>query len=277
MINNKNIPNSYIYNYIWVIDNKDEFPIKTLNYKKILVKIWWKFYLFLTETNDFFDSEIEQIYNKQQIYINIKWNKISYNFLNDYRKLKKVWDYFEIEKNNLFKESEVRIRSILNKVFIWNCLDIWCWNSLYKDIFNKKWVNYLGIDIIKIDNWLNIIETTFEDFKSNNKFDFLFFFRSINHFSDTLKILEKAFSLLNNNWKIFIIENEAFWEIKFKEQIFEWKQKDFEHYFNYSLEEFKKLVNHENFNIIDEDYVTIDKANQWYLLLEKNENISYKS
>lgn len=272
MIFEKTVSNSYIYNYISVIENINNFSISDINYKKIIVKIWWKFYLFLADSKDFSDNEIEKIYNKQQIYINIKWNKISHDFLNDYRKLNRVWNYFEIEKKNLFLDSEKKILNILDKIFIGDCLDIWCWDSLYKNIFNRKWVKYLWIDIHKVDNWLNIIETSFEDFNANQKFDVLFFFRSINHFSNTSKILDKAFSLLNSNWKIFIVENEAFWEIKFKNQIFEWSQSDFEHYFNYSLEEFKKLVNYNKFHIIDEEFVTVNKANQWYLLLEKNEN-----
>ena len=269
MICEKTVSNSYIYKYVRVIKEINVELIHNLNYKTILVKIWKKFYLFIAESRDFSDFEIEQIYNKEQIYINLKWNKISHDFLSDYRKLKKNWDYFIIDKRNLFKRSEEKIKNILKMFFIWECLDIWCWDLLYKNIFNKKWVNYLWIDINKVDNWFNIIESTFENFDTDKKFDFLFFFRSINHFSNTSKILEKAFSLLKQNWKIFIVENEAFWEIKFNNQIFEWKKWDFEHYKNYSLVEFKKLVNNSYFNIIEEYHVDIDKANQWYILLEK--------
>jgi hypothetical protein len=262
------IPNSFIYEYKWAL-SKDKIHLYKSDYKSIILMINDIFYLFKSNNKDFSDDEIKNIYIKEQIYINVKKWKVSHNFLDDYRKLKKNWDYFEIEKKNLFFESEWKIIKILDKIFIWNCLDIWCGDSLYKNIFNKKTVNYLWIDIHKVDNWLNIIETSFEDFNTNQKFDVLFFFRSINHFSNTSRILEKALSLLNSNWKIFIVENEAFWEIKFKEQIFEWKDSDFEHYFNYSLWEFKKLVNNNYFNIIEEDNVTKDKANQWYILLEK--------
>lgn len=265
------ISNSYIYEFIWYISFSEVYLYKT-DYRNIVLLVKDKFCLFRTNTNDFSDEEIQEIYNKQQIYINVRNWKVSHDFLNDYRKLKRNWDYFEIDKRNLFKDSELKIIKILNKIFIWDCLDIWCWDSLYKDIFNKKGVNYLWIDIHKVNNWLNIIETTFENFESENKFDILFFFRSINHFSDTLSIINKAHSLLKDNWKIFIVENEAFWEVKFKNQIFEWKEWDFEHYFNYSLEEFKKIVNNGYFNIIEEKNVNLNQANQWYILLEKINN-----
>jgi len=262
------IPNSYVYEFSKFIEEKEVYLYNS-DFKSIVLLINNKYCLFNTNTIDFSANEIKKIYNKQQIYINIRNWKVSHDFLNDYRKLKNQWDYFEIEKNNLFLESELKIENILNNIFIWKCLDVWCWDSLYKDIFNKKEVDYLWIDIHKVDNWLNIIETTFEDFNINNKFDLIFFFRSINHFSNTQEIINKAYWLLNNKWKIFIVENEAFWEVKFKNQLFEWKKSDFEHFYNYSLKKFKKLVNLNKFTILEEDWVTEKTANQWYILLEK--------
>lgn len=264
----KTIANSFIYDFKWIISEKDISKL-SLNFRKILVKIWDKFYLFVANTSDFSDEEIKDVYSREQIYINTRLTKVSVDFLNDYRKLKNTWEYFEIENNNLFKFSEEKIIKILNEIFIWDCLDIGCWDSLYKDIFVKKWVNYLWIDIFKVDNWLNIKEISFEDFEENNKFDTILFFRSINHFSDTNYIFSKASNYLKENGKIFIIENELFWELKFKSQVFEWKQTDFEHFYNYSLKEFKRVVKIDNFNILYEESVSIKTANQWYICLEK--------
>lgn len=263
----KTISNSFVYKFVWIvkyntIDNE-------LNHKNILLKIVDKFYLFKANTSDFSDKQIQEIYDKQQIYINVKNLKTSYDFLTDYRKLKKNWDFFEIEKKNLFKVSEKKVRDILDNIFIWNCLDVWCWNTLYKDIFTKKEVNYLWIDIHTIDSDLNIYETSFEEFSSKEKFDTIFFFRSINHFRDTKLAIIKVISLLKENWKIFIVENEAFWEVKFKNQIFEWEVGDYEHYFNYSLAEFKKVVENLKFDIIYEEEVNKNNANQWYICLQK--------
>jgi hypothetical protein len=269
MIYKKPLSNSYIYKYLWLVNNINNSLIKSLNYKKIVVKIWDKFYLFEANTSDFSYKEIKEIYNKQQIYININLNKVSHDFLNDYRKLKKVSNYFEIEKKNLFKIAEKKVRNILNKVFIWNCLDIWCWDTLYKDIFTRDEVVYLWIDIYKVNNDLNIKKISFEDFNTKEKFDIIFFFRSINHFADTREVIKKAFSLLKDKWKLLIVENEAFWEVKFKDQIFEWKKGDYEHYFNYSLEQFKKVVENFKFNIIEEEEVNKNNANQWYICLQK--------
>jgi hypothetical protein len=260
-------PNSYIYELKKVLE-WDIFNLKE-DYKNIIVKIWDKFYLFQANTSDFLDEEIKEIYNKEQIYININLNKVSNDFLNDYRKLKKVWNYFCIEKKNLFKNSEEKLKKILNNVFIWNCLDVWCWDTLYKDIFTRERVKYLWIDIYKVCNDLNIKQISFEDFKTKEKFDTIFFFRSINHFSDTKEVINKAFSLLKDKWKLLIVENEAFWEVKFKNQMFEWNKVDYEHYFNYSLENFKKVVENYKFDIIEEEEVSKNNANQWYICFQK--------
>jgi len=260
--------NSYIYEFSKFIEGK-EVCLYNSDVKSIVLLINNKYCLFNTNTIDFSDEEIKNTYNNQQIYINIRNWKVSHDFLNDYRKLIKKSGYFEIDKNNLFKVSEKKIRKILENIFIWKCLDVWCWDSLYKEIFTKKEVDYLWIDIHKVDNWLKIIETTFEDFNTNNKYDLIFFFRSINHFVNTQEIINKAYLLLNNWWKIFIVENEIFWEVKFRNQIFEWKKDDFEHFYNYSLEDFKRLVNLDKFNILEEEWVDKYSANQWYILLEK--------
>lgn len=264
----KTIANSFIYDFKWII-LEENIPTLLLDFRNILVKIWDKFYLFWADTTDFLDEEIKEVYKNEQIYLNTKLTKVSFDFLNDYKKLKNTWKYFEIEKNNLFKTRELKIRKILNEIFIWDCLDIWCWDSLYKDIFLKKWVNYLGIDIHKVDNILNIKEISFENFEENNKFDTILFFRSINHFEDTNYIFSKASNYLKKNWKIFIIENELFWELKFKFQVFEWKQTDFEHFHNYSLKDFKRVVKIDNFNILYEESLSKNTANQWYICLQK--------
>jgi SAM-dependent methyltransferase len=265
---NKTIANSFIYDFKWII-SEENISKSSLDFRKILVKIWDKFYLFWADTSDFSDEEIKDVYLSEQIYLNTKLTKVSVDFLNDYKKLKNNWKYFEIEKTNLFKIWEIKVREILDEIFIWDCLDIGCGDSLYKDIFAKKWVNYLGIDIHKVDNWLNIQEISFEEFEVNNKFDTILFFRSINHFEDTNYIFSKALSYLKDKGKIFIIENELFWELKFKSQVFEWKQSDFEHFHNYSLKDFKSVVKIDNFNILYEDSVSKKTANQWYICLEK--------
>lgn len=135
-MSNKTILNSFIYDFKWIILER-YFKIITW-FKKIIVKIWNKFYLFWANTTDFSDEEIKEVYKNEQIYLNTKLTKVSFDFLNDYKKLKKKWFYFEIDNKNLFIESENKIKTILSNIFIWNCLDVWCWNTLYKDIFSRK-------------------------------------------------------------------------------------------------------------------------------------------
>lgn len=262
------IPNSYIYKFSWIVKSND-FPNINLDFRNLLVKIWDKFCLFKADTKDFLDSQIKSVYNKSQIYINIRWNKISLDFSNDYRKLKRNWFYFEIDKENLFLKSEKKIKKILKKVLKKDCLDVWCGDSFYKEIFINNKVNYFWIDVHKIDNWFNIQEITFEDYDSDKKFDTILFFRSINHFKDTKMVFEKALNYLKKDWKIFIVENELFWEIKLKSQVFEWKKGDFEHFFNYTLADFKKVVNTNNLRILYEEEVNENIANQWYICLQK--------
>lgn len=260
------IPNSFIYLYH---PKKVSLDVSS-DSLHLLVKIKENFYQFILDTKDFSEEQIGEVFQKEQIYINIKWGKVSQSFIDDYRKLKNCWNYFEIIPENLFISAEQKVRKILKNIFLGDCLDIGCWETRYRDIFEKKWVNYLWIDIHNVETELPTEVVSFEDFSSGCQFNTLFFFRSINHFSDTIAIFDKAESLLKSGWYLFIVENELFWEIKFQNQMFEWKGVDFEHFHNYTLEWFKKVVNLSNFTIVSEEWVSKDMANQWFLCLRKN-------
>jgi hypothetical protein len=63
------IPNSFVYTYKTKFS--DITPIKhSLNARNIAVKIGEYFYVFVADTKDFSDEEIEGVYQKAQIYIN---------------------------------------------------------------------------------------------------------------------------------------------------------------------------------------------------------------
>lgn len=265
----KTISNSYVYEFQGMVGDITPILKKSLNHRRILVKIWEKYYIFLASTNDFTDDTIKEVYKREQIYINIHWAQVSHNFIVDYRKLKKRDFYFEIEKKNLFEISEKKVKLILEKIFLWDCLDIGCGDTRYKNIFQRKKVNYLWIDIHKVDNELPVLEWSFESFHTSKQFDTLFFFRSMNHFSNTSRILNKAYNILKPWGYLFVVENELFWELKFQKQMFEWKQSDFEHYYNYQLKDFVSLVINNNFTMIEKGDITQNDANQWYILMQK--------
>lgn len=272
MVNDR-IPNSFIYKFNKIIHDEQINYLK-LDFRNIFVKIWKKTYLFIADTKDFSDNEINDVYQKEQIYINLKWNKISRDFINDYRKLKKEGIYFTIDKENLFLKKENEVTNILWNILKWKCLDVWCWDFLYEDLLNNNNIDYLWLDIDEVDNWLKVLNIDFEKFEQKSTFDVILFLRSINHFKDTELIINKALNLLNDKWYLLIVENELFWELKLSTQMFNWKTDDFEHYHNYSLHEFKKTINITNFKVIKEEAINKDNANQWYILLQKNNLIN---
>jgi len=281
--------NSFVFELKKVIENDLDCVItiptfyNILNNQRVLfLKVKWQIFLYISNTKDFNDEEISLIRKKNQIYINTKSKKISTDFLSDYKKIKLstkcdickdkncLWIY-EIDKKNYFLKSETQVRDILSKIASWKILDIWCWNTLYPDIMKNVDIKYLWIDTNPIlDSDFNIIKGNFEVFEFNEKFDIILSFRSINHFEDTEKFFEKIYSLIDDWWKIFIIENEAFWELKTHDNIFEAMPNiDYEHHHNYNLDDIMPYVFKYNLKVLSKQSVTADTWNQWFIILEK--------
>ena len=252
-----------------------------LSPRNILLKLAGKFYIFSADTWDFSNGEIASIYEKRQIYINKKLDKVSVDFKRDYLKIKMaqeklVWEnrqdigYFELDLRNLFEIAENDVREILKENVRWSVLDVGSGRLLYEDIFADETIEYTGVDPDPSVSWENVTICRFEDYESKKAFDSVLFLRSINHFENTKDTIKKALRMLKSWGFLFVVDNEAFWELKLESSIFEPDQNhNFEHHHNHSLATFKECLDLGELDVIYEKWVDEDSANQWYIMLKK--------
>ncbi len=298
----KKIPNSFILEYLSQADNLNNIKKIYKNKKHgVILKENEKFSYFVDNDCMFSKNIKKKILDKEQIYININFNKVqTANFSNDFRKLKCIGNYkiqtnktnnylkiYEIDKKNIFKNDDKKVLKIIDSLE-GSILDIGFGECFYKNKIKEKLIQkkikYFGVEpdkklfhnmqksFLKFAD-VSLFNCNFEEFNNSyqNKFDYILVLRSLNHLKDIKMCFDNIHKMLKKNGKALIVDNCIYAQIISEKQVNDDKKADFEHYRNYDLSDFLEFINKhykfQNIKIIDR--ITNKSSNQWGVILTK--------
>ncbi|MCX7942900.1 MAG: radical SAM protein [Deltaproteobacteria bacterium] len=257
-------------------------------------------YLYYTDTNSFSDDDIKRTkIERQQLYIDISKKTALDDFRRDIKQLKldtfcetcsnidRCAAFFSVSNDLPFAREErwlkEEIKRLKGKVLDVGCGDMRFYKDLINKLLSEKKIEYFGIDIEQ--NSLNelkkeipyaiTIKSAIEEFSFEDEyFDYIFLLRSLNHFYDVHKAFNNISRLVRNYGMIIIAECVPFALLRDPKKIELVRDSSrplFEHYRNWSSEEFIQFIRQNKYPFKLDTHKPVQKgtSNQWIIKLMK--------
>lgn len=240
-----------------------------------------------TDTGDFSDRQVLEVRDQlQQLYFQQDSETFVDDFQQQLRKLKKTGDHFSIVSVDLFGEADARVRQLLTDVK-GKVLDVGCGQTRYGDLLraglDSGRLEYVAVDPVPGDeavalgqranvrlHAVGIEEVPLE----KGAFDWVLVLRSHNHLADLWTAYSKILGALAWGGHLLVVDNVPFGLVRpdgAREAIGKLSGDEIipEHLRNHSGRDCRSFLARFPLQLVEEQHVTPDTANQWVLVYRK--------
>ena len=240
-----------------------------------------------TDTGDFSDQQVLEVRDQlEQLYIQQDSETFVDDFQQQLRKLKKTGDYFSVVSVDLFGEADARVRQLLTEVE-GKVLDVGCGQTRYGDLLraglDSSRLEYVAVDPVPGDEAVALGQRTNVELHAagieevsleKGSFDWVLVLRSHNHLADLWTAYSKIIGALAWGGHLLVVDNVPFGLVRpdgSREVIAEIRGDGIvpEHLRNHGGRDCKSFLSRFPLQLIEEQHVTPDTANQWVLLYRK--------